>query len=58
MVSFYKHLKQGESKDGALASAQREVRQQYPNPYLLGRIRAYWRPGTGKNAKLNRYLKI
>jgi CHAT domain-containing protein len=33
MVSFYTHLKVGQSKADALRSAQSEVRQKYPNPY-------------------------
>lgn len=33
MTAFYTHLKEGASKAEALRSAQRDVRQKYPNPY-------------------------
>ena len=33
MVTFYKHLKEGQSKAEALSSAQSEVREQYSNPF-------------------------
>jgi CHAT domain-containing protein len=33
MLSFFKHLKGGESKAAALSAAQAEVRKEYPNPY-------------------------
>jgi CHAT domain-containing protein len=33
MVSFYSHLKQGQSKADALRAAQAELRKRYPSPY-------------------------
>lgn len=45
MLAFYRHLRDGASKAGALRAAQSEIRTKYPNPYYWSAFTLIGDPG-------------